>query len=246
MPQQTQVDPVIPKWRAFLDRFPTAASCACSSRQTFFSSGRAGLSRAGRNLHNAARMIADSPDERGRFPRISTTHGIAGRWPVHRSRARFAFEQDAAVVDTSIARIFARLTSSRLTHLARYSAWPTTTHGTVWDWNQSLLDRMRCRLSPSSTVAVSAQVNLPLVKCTRPVGPTTGSARSVSQKAPFEGSDRQTRGRLISSQRVRLSAIWCRSVDRHRRPHRWPFSRLPQSRRSLLVQTAGVHPMLPS
>lgn len=205
MLQQTQVDRVIPKWRAFLDRFPTAASCAHAPLADVLRLWQGlGYPRRARNLHNAARMIADQLNERGRFPQdLDELMALPGVGPyTARAVLVFAFEQDAAVVDTNIARIFARLTSSRLTpRQVQRLADDYLPMGRSWDWNQSLMDLGAAFCRP---VPLCSQC--PLRSTCRwsnaPAGspdPATGSAGVSVRQTPFEGSDRQARGRLMKA-----------------------------------------------
>jgi len=114
MLQQTQVSRVIPKWLAFIDHFPTPAACAASPLADVLRAWLGlGYPRRARNLHLAAQTI----DAAGSFP--STLPGLLALPGVGAYTARavlaFAFEADAAVVDTNIARIYARITGERLT-----------------------------------------------------------------------------------------------------------------------------------
>jgi A/G-specific adenine glycosylase len=111
----------------------------------------------------------------------------------------FAFETDAAVVDTNVYRTLARwhgraLRPSEVQELAD-AALPA---GLAWAWNQSLLDlgatvctagRPACASCPVGTSCRWTQAGRP--------EPDPGSARTGSRQGAFEGSDRQGRGRLV-------------------------------------------------
>ena len=109
MLQQTQVARVVPRFLGFIERFPTVRSCADvpAGEVLRWWSGLGYNSRALR-LHAAARVVADELG--GRFP--STLEGLRrlpGIGPyTARAVLAFAFEADAAVVDTNIARTLAR------------------------------------------------------------------------------------------------------------------------------------------
>jgi A/G-specific adenine glycosylase len=106
MLQQTQVSAVIPYYERFLKRFPTVQALACASEEEVLRlwSGLGYYAR-GRNLHAAARIIA----ERG-FP--STAEAIAELPGVGRSTAAaiaaFAFGSRAAILDGNVKRVLAR------------------------------------------------------------------------------------------------------------------------------------------
>jgi A/G-specific adenine glycosylase len=106
MLQQTQVSTVIPYYERFLRRFPTVQALACASADDVLRlwSGLGYYAR-GRNLHAAARIIAEEG-----FP--STAEAIAQLPGVGRSTAAaigaFAFGERAAILDGNVKRVLAR------------------------------------------------------------------------------------------------------------------------------------------
>src|SRR5690606_19747528 len=131
---------VLQRWPAFLARFPTPAACAASPLGDVLSEWQGlGYPRRARNLHAAACHVAD----RDGFPRdLDGLLALPGVGPyTARAILAFAFEADAAVVDTNIARVYARLAGRRLTarevQATADSALPT---GEAWTWNQCLMD----------------------------------------------------------------------------------------------------------
>ena len=106
MLQQTQVAAVIPYYERFLKRFPTVAALAAASEDEVLRlwSGLGYYAR-GRNLHAAAKLIAQSG-----FPK--TSHEIAELPGVGRSTAAaiaaFAFGERAAILDGNVKRVLAR------------------------------------------------------------------------------------------------------------------------------------------
>jgi A/G-specific adenine glycosylase len=106
MLQQTQVAAVIPYYERFLARFPTVAALAAASEDEVLQlwSGLGYYAR-GRNLHAAARLIAESG-----FPKTSSE--IARLPGVGRSTAAaiaaFAFGERAAILDGNVKRVLAR------------------------------------------------------------------------------------------------------------------------------------------
>jgi len=106
MLQQTQVSTVIPYYERFIRRFPTPQALARASEEQVLElwSGLGYYAR-GRNLHRAARHIA----EHG-FPR--TADAIAELPGVGRSTAAaiaaFAFGERAAILDGNVKRVLSR------------------------------------------------------------------------------------------------------------------------------------------
>ena len=114
MLQQTQVVRVIPKWQEFLIAFPSPSECAAAPLGDVLRLWQGlGYPRRARDLHDAATRIVGL----GEFP--STLDGLLRLPGVGGYTARavlaFAFEADAAVVDTNIARVLARSAGRRLT-----------------------------------------------------------------------------------------------------------------------------------
>lgn len=110
MLQQTTVATARSRWERFLTRFPTVASVAAASVDEVLAEwGGLGYYARARNLHQAARKVADS----GVFPRT------AGEWRrlpgvgayTSAAVASLAFGEGAAVVDTNVARVLARLSA---------------------------------------------------------------------------------------------------------------------------------------
>ena len=106
MLQQTQVATVIPYYARFLEAFPTAAALAAASQDDVLRLWAGlGYYARGRNLHAAARIIA----ERG-FPKsreaIEKLPGV-GR-STAAAIAAFAFGARAAILDGNVKRVLSR------------------------------------------------------------------------------------------------------------------------------------------
>ena len=100
MLQQTQVERVIPRYEAWLERWPTSESLAAASRASVIRAWQGlGYNRRAVNLHRAAQAVADSgwPDDLTALPGV-------GRYTADAVR-RFAFEEDVLPVDTNVHRI---------------------------------------------------------------------------------------------------------------------------------------------
>ncbi len=114
----------------------------------------------------------------------------------------FAFERDVAVVDTNIARVLARAFGERLTpKRAQRLADELVPHGHGWIWNQVLMDlgATVCRPTPNCDrcpIAASCRWHV----TGQPIpDPAVGSAGVSGRQAPFDGSDRQARGRVLAA-----------------------------------------------
>ncbi len=207
MLQQTQVARVIPKWADFLSAFPTVESCA-QARQSSVVRLWDGLGyhRRAASLHRAARAIVFEFD--GVFPRTLTElQRLPGIGPyTARAIMAFAFEADAAIVDTNVGRILARAVTGRKcsSKEAQSIANDLVPTGRSWAWNQGLLDlgatvctkkTPQCHKCPLSRMCTWYAAG-----CGSP-DPAIGSASVSGGQSRFVGSDRQGRGRLLTALR---------------------------------------------
>ena len=201
MLQQTGVERVIDRWVCFLDRFPTPAACAASTPSAVIAEWSGlGYNRRALHLHRSAVMVVERHG--GVVPYdLRSLLALPGVGPyTARAVLAFAHEADVAVVDTNVARVLARwmgrrLTSSEVQRLADSSV-PA---GEGWGWNQVLLDLGAgiCRARQPSC----AKCPLEFSCSWRGKGPdpAVGSAGVAGRQTPFEGSDRQGRGRLVAT-----------------------------------------------
>jgi A/G-specific adenine glycosylase len=107
MLQQTQVATVIPYYQRFLSRFPDVRSLARAAEEQVLElwSGLGYYAR-GRNLHRAARMIAQHGFPKGAAA-IAELPGV-GR-STAAAIAAFAFGERAAILDGNVKRVLARV-----------------------------------------------------------------------------------------------------------------------------------------
>ncbi|MBH99486.1 MAG: A/G-specific adenine glycosylase [Acidimicrobiaceae bacterium] len=201
MLQQTGVERVIDRWVCFLDRFPTPAACAASTPSAVIAEWSGlGYNRRALHLHRSAVMVVERHGGVVPFD-LRSLLALPGVGPyTARAVLAFAHEADVAVVDTNVARVLARwmgrrLTSSEVQRLADSSV-PA---GEGWGWNQVLLDLGAgiCRARQPSC----AKCPLEFSCSWRGKGPdpAVGSAGVAGRQTPFEGSDRQGRGRLVAT-----------------------------------------------
>ncbi len=231
MLQQTQVARVLPRYRDFLDRFPTPQACAdAAPGEVVRRWDGLGYNRRALNLHRAAVVIVD--EYGGRLPDdLEALLALPGVGPyTARAVLAFAFERDHGVVDTNAARVLARAVAGRRLgpREAQALADAQVPAGAAWAWNQAMLDLgatvctkrsprcERCPLQPACAW-FSAGLAEP--------DPAVGSAGVSTPQARFEGSDRQGRGRLVQAlrtgplERGRLADVagWPEDPDRAQR-----------------------------
>lgn len=197
MLQQTQVTRVIPKWQAFLAEYPTTAVCAAAPLGDVLRLWQGlGYPRRARNLHATAIEV----ERLGAFP--SSLDDLLALPGVGAYTARavlaFAFEAEAAVVDTNIARVFARVNGRRLTAgQVQQLADRSLPADESWAWNQCLMDLG----ATVCTAGTPACADCPLRAVCRWRGegddPAKGSAGVSRPQSRFDGSDRQARGLLL-------------------------------------------------
>lgn len=236
MLQQTQVARVLPRYAAFLDRFPTAAACARAPVADVVRLW-AGLGYNRRAV--SLRRLAEAVVERhaGRPPEdLASLLALPGIGPyTARAVLAFAFERDVGVVDVNAARVLARTAGRRLAAAeVQARADRLVPPGAGWAWNQAVLDlgatvctkrSPRCDVCPVAAwcawrVEMGEGAGGPAVP-----DPAAGSAGTGGRQAPFAGSDREGRGRLVAALRrgplpwseVAVVAGWPDDPDRARR-----------------------------
>ena len=204
MLQQTQTVRVVIPWERFLSVFPTPVACADAplSRVLSLWAGL-GYHRRAKALHEATRRIRD--EFGGRVPAdvalLRTLPGV-GDYTAN-AVASFAFGLPVAVLDTNVGRVLARAAANRrLTRLeARDIAQKLLPRTEVAAFNQAMIDlgSQFCRAAP-----LCAQCPVARVCRWRVEGgsdPAPASAAVSRPQPPFEGSDRQARGRILGAVR---------------------------------------------
>jgi A/G-specific adenine glycosylase len=201
MLQQTQAERVVPKWLAFLDAYPTPSACADAALGDVLRIWQGlGYPRRARNLRDAAIVTVrdhggDVPDDRAELL------ALPGVGPYTARAVRvFAYECDDAVVETNIARLFARVAGERLTAKAvQGRADAEVPCGAGWTWNQVLMDlgatvcrpAPRCAECPITAGCAWHRAGHPSPD------PAVGSAGVSTTQPRYNGSARQARGRVL-------------------------------------------------
>ena len=201
MLQQTQVSRVVERWQAYLDRFPNPAACAAAPLGDVLRAWQGlGYPRRARNLHAAAQRLF----ELGDFPRdLDGLRALPGVGPyTARAVMAFAFELDAAVVDTNIARVYARVMGERLTaRQVQGLADSASPAGDAWTWNQCLMDlgAVVCRPREPGCDVCPVRIGCAWRGDRTTLDPSIGTSGVSTRQPRFEGSDRQARGRLLAA-----------------------------------------------
>ncbi len=203
MLQQTQVARVIPKYEAFLEVFPTVTDCASGSVADVVRLWAGlGYNRRAINLHRCAVQVVERHEGvvPSTLPELLALDGI-GPYTA-RAVMAFAFEDDVAVVDTNVARVLARQTSTTFTaKQVQLLADDLAPVGEGWAWNQSLLDLGAMVCTKRNPSCESCPVASTCSWRGEGPDPATGSAGVSGKQSTFIGSDRQGRGRLVDALR---------------------------------------------
>jgi A/G-specific adenine glycosylase len=213
MLQQTQVDRVIPKWRAFLDAFPTWADLADAKTSDVLRLWKGlGYNRRAVMLHRLAKAVIDLG---GELPNdivaMKKLPGI-GEYTAN-AVAAFAFRNpEAAPVDTNIIRILRRVfprhrSDPKSIQKLAQSIRPKD----VWTWNHALMDIGALHCSSRGHVWGLCPL-APLHGAKEKIEDRRGSHASLShpersegfpvkKSTKFEDTDRYFRGRIVDQLR---------------------------------------------
>jgi A/G-specific adenine glycosylase len=227
MLQQTQVDRVVPKFEAFVERFPTMAALAAARPAEVVRAWR-GLgynTRAVRLYAIAAKVMAQHG---GKLPRdraqLLALRGI-GEYTAAAVRA-FAYNLDDAPMDTNVRRLIHRLcfgveyppkaTARELAERAR----ELVPHGKAYDWNSALMDlgseictarAPRCLLCPLRVHCEAAPIDAAALDRLRAKHrPRAGAALA------FKHTARYARGRIVDRLRELPAGKRISLLDLHR------------------------------
>jgi A/G-specific adenine glycosylase len=222
MLQQTQAPRVVPKFDAFLDRFPTVGACAAAAVGEVVDAWHGlGYNRRAVNLHRAAVLVNERhggvlPDD------LAALLALPGVGPyTARAVLVFAFEREIGLVDTNAGRFVSRALAGRSlsTADAQELADAAVPGGQAWAWGQAVFDlgaavctkrAPDCAGCPIARSCAWARDGWPLPD------PAIGSAGVSRGQSTFAGSFRQGRGRLVAALRagpiaatsVALAAGW--------------------------------------
>ncbi len=187
MLQQTQVSRVVPRFEAWLDRWPTAASLAAADRVDVLGAwvGLGYISRAVR-LQEACVVVA-----REGWPETAKgLRALPGIGPYTAAAvAAFAFGERVAAVDTNVVRISERLGLGGPDELL-----PDDDRGPTWNQAAMELGATICR------ARVVDCDGCPASRWCRSAGAVTIPERAPrGTRTRFEDTDRYVRGRIVAA-----------------------------------------------
>lgn len=148
MLQQTQVDRVVPKYEAWMKRFPDIGVLARARTKTVLAHWQGlGYNRRALYLHRIAQTVTH--EHGGIFPQ--TREGLLALPGIGPYTAgaimSFAYHADAPIVDTNVERVVGRffVGYKKLRHLSEQQLWEISTdllpaRGKTYDFNQALMD----------------------------------------------------------------------------------------------------------
>lgn len=200
MLQQTQVARVTDKWRQFVATYPSAHDLAESELSDVLAlwSGL-GYPRRAKALRDSAKVIIEQHG--GRVPsdlsKLLALPGIGDY--TARAVMAFAYNEPAAAVDTNVARVLSRALAGRsLTRLETQElADRLLGDAPPREFNQAMIDlgATKCKKEPRCETCPLRQL------CRyRELGgadPAAGSAGVSRAQAPFRGSMRELRGKVL-------------------------------------------------
>lgn len=187
MLQQTQVDRVVPKFRAFVEQFPDFGALAAASTADVLRAWKGlGYNSRAVRLKRVAEAVVQH--HRGRMPEAQNELlDLPGIGPYTAAALRaFAFDIDDLPVDTNVRRIAERVGQPL-----------DPPRGKAHDWASALMDlgatickarAPKCLLCPLQEQCASAPLR---------AEPSTRSPRKRGDAVPFEQTARYARGRVI-------------------------------------------------
>jgi len=207
MLQQTQVDRVVPRFEAFLERFPSVSTLAAASAADVLREWR-GLGYNARALR--LKRVADSvvSEHGGSIPNDSLAlRALPGIGAYTAAAIRsFGFDLDDAPIDTNLRRVVHRLyfgieyppaaTQAEIDRRTRELLPPGQSH----DWNSALMDlgatvctarAPKCLICPLRDVCAAAPVDPAALERARA---SNGRPKPVTA---FKETTRYARGRIV-------------------------------------------------
>ena len=219
--QQTQLSRVVPAYHRFLATFPSPAACAAAPLGDVLVAWEGmGYNRRARDLHRAAGVVV--AEHGGVVPGdLDALLALPGVGPyTARAVLAFAFERDVGVVDTNAGRVLSRAVAGASLRPAAAQALvdAMVPPGRGWSFGQALLDLGPpcARRGRRTAAACPIRRRCRWARAGRPeIDPARGSAGVSVTQAPFAGSDRQGRGRLVAA--LRAGPVSARDVGHGQR-----------------------------
>ncbi|MGI8475007.1 MAG: A/G-specific adenine glycosylase [Thermomicrobiales bacterium] len=211
MLQQTQVDRVLPHYTRFLDRFPTVEALAAAPAGDVITAWAGlGYNRRAVNLQRTAQAVVS--ERGGAFPQtVEELRTLPGVGPYTAGAiACFAFEQDAAFIDTNMRRVIHRLffgvdvpativPEKTIVEMARLLVPP----GNGWEWNQGLIEfgALQCTSRKPACVVCPLQTGCAAFPAIQSAIASRPAGSRRKREAPFAESNRFYRGRVVAALR---------------------------------------------
>ena len=216
MLQQTQVERVIPKYHAFLAQFPDVQALAAAPTSAVITAWQGlGYNRRALYLQRTAQAVVSQ--YAGVFPHdVATLKQLPGIGDYTSGAiACFAYEQDVAFLDTNIRRVVLRLWSDPQATIPseqslRDLAAQQVPAGQGWVWNQAIMElgaiiciatAPKCPRCPLRGDCRDYAARLAADDALLPLPPAKPRRVAERKDAPFAGSNRQIRGRIIDALR---------------------------------------------
>jgi A/G-specific adenine glycosylase len=229
MLQQTPVSRVLPIWRDWVVRWPTASATAAASAADIVRAwGKLGYPRRAKRLHECATVIARDygdvvPDD---VEILLTLPGVGSY--TARAVACFAYQQPVPVVDTNVRRVVARVVHGRADAAAASAVRDHADVSELLPKDGSAHRFSAALMELGATVCTTRTPRCglcPLSGCRwRQAGypPAQGPAR---RPQAYAGTDRQVRGRLLDVlrdnefpvTRAELDVAWLTDTEQRER-----------------------------
>jgi A/G-specific adenine glycosylase len=212
MLQQTQVERVAPRYRAFLERFPTpAALAAATPAEVIRAWAGLGYNRRAVYLHRLAREVVARHG--GALPRTAAElQRLPGVGPyTARAVAAIAFGEPIAAVDTNVRRVLTRIVDGgpggRGAAAVQALADAALARDRPGDWNQALMElgatictagAPRCAACPVEALCAAA----PRIRAVREREGHYRAPRQTRPQGGYPHSNRFYRGRILDALRA--------------------------------------------
>jgi A/G-specific adenine glycosylase len=211
MLQQTQVDRVISYYHAFLERFSTVQALAeAPTAEVIRVWAGLGYNRRAVNLQRTAQYVVTALG--GEFPgSVEDLQKLPGIGPYTAGAiACFAFEQDVPFFDTNMRRVLHRYSFGIDVQRPTVSDREVFAIATVvipkgggWEWNQALIEfgALQCTARKPACVICPLQQGCAAFPDIQTALAELPKGVRLKREAPYSGSNRYYRGRVIAALR---------------------------------------------
>lgn len=182
MLQQTQVDRVIPKYIAFIERWPTVEKLAAASLKDVLIAWQGlGYNRRAKYVHETAKAVVK--DHKGKFPvdeaSLRTLPGV-GPYTASALMA-FAYDEPTVLIETNVRQVF-------IHHF--FAKQTSVTDADILELVQRTLPTHRIKQWYSALMDYGTYLK-------QTYGNNTQRSKHYSKQSRFKGSDREIRGAIL-------------------------------------------------